>query len=339
MKRPLKRNKPVRRRDWTPDDLDEAKRERRWERGKPSVALPDPEHYFATTETNATVVCPYGVRAFVRFEERELLCLIHPSLTDGKRSLLAAGDAVRVEYVEGNPIIQAVAPRRNKLSRYTGGAEREHVIAANVDLLLVVASARQPTFKPGLVDRFLIAAEVGGVRPVLCINKMDLVDAEPEQADLYRQLGVPILLTSCVTGQGLDDLRRELEGKRTVFAGHSGVGKSSIVNALQPGLDIPVQPTTALEKGRHTTSSARLHELHGNIHIIDTPGIRELGLWGVSREELAFYFPEMAAVARGCRFRDCTHLHEPHCAVREAVEQGRLSFLRYRSYVRIRESM
>ena len=184
------------------------------------------------------------------------------------------------------------------------GRNREQVFAANVDLLLVVAAAAKPRFKPGLVDRFLIAGEVGGVDIALCLNKMDLVETESQRLDAYREMGLRIFPTSCFLGWGIDDLRVFLQGKVTVFAGHSGVGKSSLINALEPELDLSTQEVSeTTEKGRHTTSMSKLYHLEGDIHIIDTPGIRQLGLWKVTPEELGYYFPEMATLAAECRFR------------------------------------
>jgi ribosome biogenesis GTPase len=214
------------------------------------------------------------------------------------------------------------------------------VFAANVDVLVVVASAAKPAFKPGLVDRYLIAAEVGGVEAVLCFNKVDLVDAEPPELQAYRDLGVHVIKTSCETGEGLNELRAALRGKMSIFAGHSGVGKSSLLNALQPDLDLETREISeATKKGKHTTTTARLYQLDDGIRVIDTPGIRALGLWEVSPEEVAYYFPEIAEHGAGCKFRDCTHTHEPKCAVREAVETGAISRHRFESFQRIRESL
>jgi len=156
----------------------------------------------------------------------------------------------------------------------------------------------------------------------------------------YRELGLPVLNTSCKTGAGIEALRQALKGKLSVLAGHSGVGKSSLLNVMDPGLDIETREITeTTEKGRHATSTSRLYELADGIRIIDTPGTRRLGVWGVSSEELAFYFPEMERLAADCRFRNCTHTHEPGCAVRQAVEVGDIARLRYNSYLRIRESL
>jgi ribosome biogenesis GTPase len=272
----------------------------------------------------------------------ERLCLIDEKIVEGISTLLAPGDEVRVEPLGDDWFVRGIGARRSQLSRLALERSRltEQLIAANVDLLVVVASAAQPRFKPGLVDRYLIAGGVGGVSPMLCVNKMDLVDAEPDGVAQYRELGLTVAMVSCETGQGLDALREALHDKLSVLVGHSGVGKSSLLNALDPNLDIRTREVSGYnEKGRHTTSESRLYELDGGIRIIDTPGVRKVGVSGVSPEELAFYFPEFESLALECHFRNCTHVHEPDCAVRQALEAGALSRLRYESYLRIRESL
>ena len=283
-----------------------------------------------------------GPWASVQMGDEEPLCRIDERMMFGRSSVLAPGDEVFVEPEEDALFIRASAPRRTKLSRpaIQGGRVREQIIAANVDVLVIVASVLRPRFKPGLVDRYLVAAGVGGVTPLLCINKLDLVEEEPKEIAVYREVGLQVIATSCLTGDGIEELHDALRGKLSVLAGHSGVGKSSILNAMDASLDIRTREVSDYsEKGKHTTSASRLYNLPGGVRVIDTPGIRELGLWGVSHEELTFFFPEIEALAPQCRFRNCTHTHEPECAVRGAVDAGEITRLRYESYRRIHESL
>ena len=293
--------------------------------------------------TNGLVVSTSGPWAFVYFQGSEQICRIDEKLMVGKSSVLAPGDDVLVEPEEEQLFIRGLGKRHTKLSRPAVKISRikEQVFAANVDLLIVVASVLKPRFKPGLVDRYLVAAEIGGVEPILCINKMDLVEEEPSSVSVYRDIDLNVIATSCETGQGIGELRDALRGKLSVLAGHSGVGKSSLLNALDPELEIDTQEVSNYnEKGRHTTSTSRLYHLENDkIHIIDTPGIRQLGLWGVSHEELSYYFPELEVLALECKFRNCTHIHEPHCAVLEAIEEGEIPMRRYNSYLRIMEDL
>ena len=274
--------------------------------------------------------------------KREDLCRINPYLVAPGATILAPGDRVLVQIRDGERWVTALAPRATKLSRPGGEHARvaEQVFAANIDVLVVVAAAAKPEFKSGLVDRYLIAAEVGGVTPILCINKMDLIEHEPPEIDAYRELGTTVINTSCKTGEGIPDLREALKGKLSVFAGHSGVGKSALLNALQPGLDLATREVSeATKRGKHATTAARLYELDHGIRVIDTPGIRALGLWAVSPEEVAYYFPEMADAAQACKFRDCTHTAEPNCAVLSAVEAGELDDGRLRSYRKLQREL
>lgn len=341
MPKPFKRNKPVRKRSWQPDDWDTVSREGRARRpDAPPPTVRAPEDYFSDVDANGVVVSPYGVLAFVRVDEGEILCRVDPDLVDGKSSILAPGDLVQVESGEEGPVVRAVRPRTSKLSRPAVGKTREQVFAANIDHAVIVASVAKPSFSPGLIDRYLIAAQTGGVSPIICINKIDLVKSAPEDATLYVELGVPVVLTSCQSGAGIDTLREMLRGKTSVLAGHSGVGKSSLVNALDPTYVLPTQEISeSTNKGRHTTTTSRMYDLAGDIRIVDTPGIKQLGLWGVSPDELGFYFHEIAEAAAGCKFRDCSHTHEPKCTVRDAVDAGQIARARYDSYIRIRASL
>ena len=216
---------------------------------------------------------------------------------------------------------------------------RQHVLVANVDQLVIVTSAAEPRLKPNLIDRLLVTAEKGGIRPIICINKIDLV----EPADLmplvgvYAQLGYDVLLVSATTGIGIERLRERLAGAESVVTGQSGVGKSSLLNAVEPGLDLRVQTVSEeTQKGRHTTTTAELIPLSFGGYVVDTPGIRQFQLWDVIPEEVAGFFRELRPYVSRCRFPDCTHTHEDNCAVKDAVADGWIDARRYESYVQIR---
>ncbi|MGD0301961.1 MAG: ribosome small subunit-dependent GTPase A [Bryobacteraceae bacterium] len=248
---------------------------------------------------------------------------------------VAVGD--RVLFQPDRRRIQEVLPRRTVLSRADPHNPRiERVIAANVDVVVNVVSLKTPPLRPGLIDRYLIAIGKSGAEPLLCVNKIDLLES-PEELDAmrpYQDIGIPVILCSASTGAGLDELSQTLAGKLCVFAGHSGVGKSSLLNALDPRLHITTGHVT--EKGRHTTTSSALYQLPNGATIIDTPGIREFGLWDISPDDLRRYYQEFPAYQ--CAFSNCTHTHEPDCAVKQAVARGEISKARYESYVRIFES-
>jgi len=247
---------------------------------------------------------------------------------------VAPGDAVSIRHEK----VAAIAPRRTALSRTDpANPNRERVIAANIELLVIVAAIEDPPFRPGLIDRYLVAAARGGVQPILCINKIDLcadTAVAGQVTDNWREMGVPVVLCSTRTGVGIDDLRDLLAGSLAVLAGQSGVGKSSLLNALADEMHARTGAVSEhTGKGRQTTTSARLYELRNGARIIDTPGIRELGLGRVTEAELRFAFTDFAAFE--CRFRDCTHRAEPDCGVRASVESGAISKARYSSYFRI----
>lgn len=234
-------------------------------------------------------------------------------------------------------VIESVEPRRTTLLRLY--ERRVQVVAANVDLAVIVVAADQPTLRPHLIDRFLVSALYGHLEPVVCINKMDLdVDGVAAGvAQRYAAIGYPSLTTSIVTNQGLDALREVLRARTSVLAGPSGVGKSSLLNALDPGLQLKVGTLTDLQRGRHTTTTARLLRWAFGGYVVDTPGLRQFELIKMQPGELEGYFVEFVDLVALCRFPDCSHTHEEGCAVQAAVEEERIDAARYESYCRMYE--
>jgi ribosome biogenesis GTPase len=259
---------------------------------------------------------------------------------------IAVGDEVAVEAKGGSIYtVVSVLPRRTKLSRPDPGkSSHERVIVANVDAVVIVVSVLSPPLHPRLIDRYLIAIHRGGAAPVICVNKLDLVAKSMRSEELaklapYRALDVPIVECSASECEGIADLRQVLLGRMAAFVGHSGVGKSSLVNALRPELELKVGSVSeGYGRGTHTTTASSLWDLGDGTRVIDTPGIRSFGLWSLREDELPFYFPEFAVVGR-CKFNDCSHTHEPICALKEAVESGEISRDRYDTYLRILSSL
>ena len=279
----------------------------------------------------------HGLESHVQADDgRVVRCtmrrLLRTVATD-QRHPLAAGDWVRVRVGgDDEGTIQAIEPRHTSLSRDSRG--RRHVIVANVDQMIIVGSAALPAVKPGLIDRLLVAAEAAGIRPGICINKVDLVAAASlvPLAGVFARMGYPVILCSTVTGMGITRLRAELAGRVTAVIGQSGVGKSSLLNAIDPELNLTVAEVSRdNEKGRHTTTTARLvpHRLGG--WFVDTPGVRQFQPWQLVPAEVPSAFRDLRPIANLCRFPDCTHDHESGCAVKDAVADGLLDTRRWES--------
>ena len=259
--------------------------------------------------------------------------------------LAVIGDRVELERLpDGTGAIVAIEPRERRFSRRQPGprgAWREDVMVANPDLVAIVFACDRPPPNPRLIDRFLVVAEYNEVPAVIVANKVDLVgtDAARERFGGYERIGYDLEFTSAKAGIGLDELRAALAGRLSIVTGPSGVGKSTLLNALQPGLRLETGEVSGAEEGRgkHTTRHAELHPLDGPAggYVADTPGIRELGLWEIPRSELASCFPEFREHLGSCAFNDCTHIHEPRCGLRAAVEAGMVSAERYDSYRRL----
>ena len=258
---------------------------------------------------------------------------------------VAVGDQViftQLDAEEG--VVEEILPRKTKFSRqYAGNQDDiEQVIVANADQIVVVGSTRMPPLNFRTLDRFLILAEAGEMDAAICLNKIDLVDStEREEFTAtftnYEQLGYQVVYTSIHRPESLDALRHVLKDQFSVIVGASGVGKSSLLNAIQPDLGLrTAEVGLKTQKGRHTTTLVELFPLEIGGEVADTPGIREIGLWGVDTAYLEYYFPEMEPYLGGCKFNDCAHVAEPDCAIQDAVATGEIHAERYRSYVVLR---
>ena len=279
-------------------------------------------------------------------EGRETDCIVPPELAKRQSSVLAVGDRVVAESADGGMWrVREVLPRRTVLSRPDPlQPKKERLVAANIDVVINVVSVKSPPLRIRLIDRYLVAILRGGAAAAICVNKIDLLD-DQERAktlaslDAYRAFHVAVIPCSTKTGEGLDALRDLIRGKMCTLVGHSGVGKSSILNALDERLQLATGDLHKRGTGRHTTTSSTLHDLGDDTWVIDTPGIREFGLFDIKRDELRHYFPDFAEAAEECRFNDCTHLHEPQCEVKDRVASGDINAARYDAYVRLSEDL
>jgi ribosome biogenesis GTPase len=251
---------------------------------------------------------------------------------------LVVGDSVTLEMQGEEGVIVAVHARRSYLLRKAPSKNRAQILAANVDQALLVFAAREPVPKPGLLDRFLAACHLAGIEAVITINKVDQGLQEVERwLPAYEVLDKRLLMVSARTGWGLGVVKRMLVNRTTLFCGPSGAGKSSLLNAVYPGFRLKVGELSESGKGRHTTSAAELMPLPYGGFVVDTPGLKEFGVWEVTKVELEAAFPEIASRTGDCRFPDCSHSHEPDCAVREALETGEIAEHRFKSFQKILE--
>lgn len=295
----------------------------------------------------ATVIGSARGRCTIALGDEVVDAFLSPDLIKRQQTELAIGDRVEIEQPAPNTYrVVSTLPRHGVLSRPDPHQQmRERVIAANIDTVVNVVTFKSPPLRPRLVDRYLAAARRGDCDLIVCVNKIDLVTPEELEEGRtalapYRALGADIIECSAHDGSGLSELRQKIEGTVAVLSGHSGVGKTSLINALHPKLKLR---TNALHKGggagRHTTTASTLYRLDEETSIIDTPGIREFGLWKLDRATLAASFSDFDEETAGCRFTDCTHSHEPQCGVRNAADEGRISRFRYDSYLRLLEEL
>jgi ribosome biogenesis GTPase len=282
---------------------------------------------------------------WVQTPEGLIACKLRGRLKRERQStdIAVIGDDVEITIVGvGEGAIEAVLPRRSRLARRAAGTRGvEDVIVANVNQVLLVFACAQPAFTPRMLDRYLVICEYSELDPIIVATKADLVSPDEAHALLapYERVGYRAILVSTHTGQGIDEVRRSLAGRISVVTGKSGVGKSSLLNAVVPELNLATSAVSALlGKGRHTTTVAELHplSLDGGGYVADTPGIREIGLWNLPPEDLDWCFRELRPYLGECYFAGCTHIHEPDCAVRAAVTSGDVDPVRYDSYVRLR---
>ena len=290
---------------------------------------------------NGRVLSATGLNSIVQDDEgNRYECTVRRlvrTMARDARNAVVAGDSVLFQRLDDQyGVIERVNPRERVLSR--GSQRREHIIVANIDQIVIVMSAAEPRLKPNLIDRLLISAEKGEVPALICINKVDLIDRGELQtiAGLYSRIGYHVIMTSTMTGEGIEYLRMHLAGRESVLTGQSGVGKSSLLNTVQPGLGLATANVSrAHEKGRHTTRRAQLLPLNFGGWVFDTPGIRQLELWDVIPEEVEGFFIEFRPFVAKCKFPDCSHIHETGCGVKLAVANGLISSARYESYYKI----
>jgi len=296
-------------------------------------------------ELQGTVIATHGPLVTVQVEDRTMVVASRRRISweGGVPAVprLVVGDRVIVEAAGDDGVIVRARTRTSCLLRRAPSSSRAQILAANVDQALLVFAAVQPEPKRGLIDRFLVACHLAGIEAVITINKVDQgTEAVERWLGVYDRLSYEVLRVSARTGWGLGRVKRRLAGRTTLFCGPSGAGKSSLLNSVYPGFRLKVGTISeSTGKGRHTTSRAELMPLPYGGFVVDTPGLKEFGLWSASRGELESAFPEVAGLAPRCRFPDCTHVHEPECAVQEAVAAGSIDAERYQSFAKLLEDV
>jgi ribosome biogenesis GTPase len=271
-----------------------------------------------------------------------IVCQLRGKLKKGRATgdIAALGDRVRITILaDGSGVIEEVEERKQAIVRLDPRPQGayQQVMLANADQAVFVFACAHPNPKLRMLDRFLVIAEKQKIPAVIVANKIDLVKDAKEIFGLYEPLGYHVIYTSVKTGAGVDELHTTLKNKISALVGPSGAGKSSLLNAIQPGLGLAVnEVSTAMNKGRHTTVTRQLFPLEGGGHVADTPGWKSLALWDTEPEEIDAYFPELRELVQHCQFSDCTHIHEPDCAVRRALDASKIHPERYDSYLRLR---
>ncbi len=295
-------------------------------------------------QTEGIVISSTGSWYEVATEAGRLNCRIRGRLRlKGIRSTnpVVVGDRVVVEPDGDSSVITGILPRRNYIIRRASNLSKEsHIIAANIDHALLLVTLCSPTTPREFVDRFLVTCEAYKVPVTIVLGKADLIDQEVrEEAEeftaIYNDAGYNVIRLSSITGEGIDEIREMLRDHTTLVAGNSGVGKSTLIGEIDPSIDIRIgEISDSHQQGKHTTTFSTMYPLDGG-YIIDTPGIKGFGLIDIDDKELCRYFPEMMRLSPECRFYNCTHTHEPGCAVQEAVKEGRVAWSRYESYLKI----
>jgi ribosome biogenesis GTPase len=298
---------------------------------------------YLTTETTLHGLIVRAQSGFFTVETGQglVVCQLRGKLKQGKAvgDIAALGDRVRIRVLpDKTGVIEEVEKRKQAIVRLDPRPQGEYqqVLLANADQAVFVFACAHPDPKLRMLDRFLVIAEKQKIPPVIVANKIDLVKDAKKIFGLYETIGYRVIYTSAKAGKGIDELRAALKNKISAFAGPSGAGKSSLLNAIQPGLGLAVNEVSAVNKGKHTTVTRQMFALEGGGYVADTPGWKSLALWDTEPEEIDAYLPELAPLVAHCQFSDCTHIHEPGCAVRAALEEGKIHPERYESYLRLR---